>query len=179
MASCPHVWVEALSITGDALTEAPGPPALSAAGKKNKRLEGSCSGATPLTRCPARCLVAAGPDWWLSEPARPPPGRGPPFSIRSRQARAPGAPGLPVFTPQRIRREQSCRFNGCPCAESPWWWPSQNSCSSRAHEPPWACWIRHGSAAASAWRGAAPIQWEPAPEGDAETGVGIMPWRGA
>ncbi|MCT0226462.1 methionyl-tRNA formyltransferase [Synechococcus sp. CS-1328] len=82
--------------------------------------------------------------------------------------------GLPVFTPERIRREPECQAQLAALGADldvvvafgqilpP---------EVLAH-PPLGCWNGHGSLLPR-WRGAGPIQWCLL-EGDAETGVGIM-----
>lgn len=82
--------------------------------------------------------------------------------------------GLPVLTPERIRRDQDMQA-------------SLKALDVEAHvvvafgqilppevlqQPPLGCWNGHGSLLPR-WRGAAPIQWSLL-EGDQQTGVGIM-----
>ena len=82
--------------------------------------------------------------------------------------------GLPVFTPERIRREQQLQ------AELAALRPDLSVVVAFGQilppevlaVPPLGCWNGHGSLLPR-WRGAAPIQWSLI-EGDASTGVGIM-----
>jgi len=119
-------------------------------------------------------LVAAGHELVgvVSQPDRR-RGRGGALVPSPVKARA-TALGLPVVTPQRIRREPDL----------------QASLAARVADvsvvvafgqilppevlaqPPLGCWNGHGSLLPR-WRGAAPIQWSLI-EGDPETGVGIM-----
>ena len=82
--------------------------------------------------------------------------------------------GLPVFTPQRIRREPEVQ------AELAALRPDVSVVVAFGQilppevlaVPPLGCWNGHGSLLPR-WRGAAPIQWSLI-EGDTTTGVGIM-----
>ena len=82
--------------------------------------------------------------------------------------------GLPVFTPQRIRRELEMQ------AELATLKPDLSVVVAFGQilppevlaVPPLGCWNGHGSLLPR-WRGAAPIQWA-LMEGDETTGVGIM-----
>lgn len=82
--------------------------------------------------------------------------------------------GLPVFTPQRIRREVDLQAQLAALK------PDLSVVVAFGQilppevlaVPPLGCWNGHGSLLPR-WRGAAPIQWALI-EGDATTGVGIM-----
>jgi methionyl-tRNA formyltransferase len=82
--------------------------------------------------------------------------------------------GLPVFTPERIRREPDLQ------AELAALTPDLSVVVAFGQilppevlaVPPLGCWNGHGSLLPR-WRGAAPIQWALI-EGDAATGVGVM-----
>jgi methionyl-tRNA formyltransferase len=81
---------------------------------------------------------------------------------------------LPVFTPERIRREPACQAElaalGADLSVVVAFGqilPPEVLC-----QPPLGCWNAHGSLLPR-WRGAAPIQWCLL-DGDPETGVGIM-----
>lgn len=82
--------------------------------------------------------------------------------------------GLPVFTPERIRRDPETQQALAALA------PDLHVVVAFGQilpaevlaQPPLGCWNGHGSLLPR-WRGAAPIQWSLI-EGDAETGVGIM-----
>ena len=82
--------------------------------------------------------------------------------------------GLPVFTPERIRREPELQ------AELAALKPDLSVVVAFGQilppevlaVPPLGCWNGHGSLLPR-WRGAAPIQWSLI-EGDAATGVGVM-----
>lgn len=82
--------------------------------------------------------------------------------------------GLPVFTPQRIRREPELQAQLAALE------PELSVVVAFGQilppevlaVPPLGCWNGHGSLLPR-WRGAAPIQWALI-EGDATTGVGIM-----
>ena len=82
--------------------------------------------------------------------------------------------GLPVFTPERIRREPELQAQlGALGAEvSVVVAFGQILPPEVLAQPPLGCWNAHGSLLPR-WRGAAPIQWCLL-EGDRETGVGIM-----
>ena len=82
--------------------------------------------------------------------------------------------GLPVFTPERIRREPDLQAQLAALK------PDLSAVVAFGQilppevlaVPPLGCWNGHGSLLPR-WRGAAPIQWALI-EGDARTGVGIM-----
>jgi methionyl-tRNA formyltransferase len=82
--------------------------------------------------------------------------------------------GLPVFTPERIRREpdvqQQLAALGAEASVVVAF--GQILPPEVLEQPPLGCWNGHGSLLPR-WRGAAPIQWSLI-EGDSETGVGIM-----
>jgi methionyl-tRNA formyltransferase len=82
--------------------------------------------------------------------------------------------GLPVFTPERIRREPDCQAAlaalGADLSVVVAY--GQILPPQVLNQPPLGCWNAHGSLLPR-WRGAAPIQWCLL-EGDTETGVGIM-----
>ncbi len=84
------------------------------------------------------------------------------------------AMGLPVFTPERIRREADCQARlatlGADLSVVVAF--GQILPPAVLQAPPLGCWNGHGSLLPR-WRGAAPIQWALL-EGDSETGVGIM-----
>ena len=81
---------------------------------------------------------------------------------------------LPVFTPERIRREPGCQGElaalGADLSVVVAF--GQILPPEVLNQPPLGCWNAHGSLLPR-WRGAAPIQWCLL-EGDPETGVGIM-----
>jgi methionyl-tRNA formyltransferase len=81
---------------------------------------------------------------------------------------------LPVFTPERIRREPDCQIELAALAAdlSVVVAFGQILPPQVLNQPPLGCWNAHGSLLPR-WRGAAPIQWCLL-EGDPETGVGIM-----
>jgi len=82
--------------------------------------------------------------------------------------------GLPVFTPERIRRDpemqQQLAALGADASVVVAF--GQILPPEVLDQPPLGCWNGHGSLLPR-WRGAAPIQWS-LMEGDAVTGVGIM-----
>ncbi len=82
--------------------------------------------------------------------------------------------GLPVFTPQRIRRDgamqQELAQLGADLSVVVAF--GQLLPPEVLAQPPLGCWNAHGSLLPR-WRGAAPIQWALL-EGDGRTGVGIM-----
>ena len=82
--------------------------------------------------------------------------------------------GLPVFTPERIRRDDDCKAKlaalGADASVVVAF--GQILPKDVLEEPPLGCWNGHGSLLPR-WRGAGPIQWSLL-EGDQETGVGIM-----
>ena len=81
---------------------------------------------------------------------------------------------VPVFTPQRIRRDPDCQAAlahlGADLSVVVAF--GQILPPEVLDQPPLGCWNAHGSLLPR-WRGAAPIQWCLL-EGDGETGVGIM-----
>jgi methionyl-tRNA formyltransferase len=82
--------------------------------------------------------------------------------------------GLPVFTPERIRREPECQQQLADLGADVYVVVAFGQIlppEVLAH-PPLGCWNGHGSLLPR-WRGAGPIQWSLL-EGDAATGVGIM-----
>jgi methionyl-tRNA formyltransferase len=82
--------------------------------------------------------------------------------------------GLPVFTPERIRRDGDCQAElaqlGADLSVVVAF--GQILPPPVLEQPPLGCWNAHGSLLPR-WRGAAPIQWCLL-EGDTETGVGVM-----
>jgi methionyl-tRNA formyltransferase len=82
--------------------------------------------------------------------------------------------GLPVFSPERIRRETDCQAALAALGADLSVVVAYGQILPREvlSQPPLGCWNAHGSLLPR-WRGAAPIQWCLL-EGDAETGVGIM-----
>ncbi len=82
--------------------------------------------------------------------------------------------GLPVFTPEHIRREPELqgRLAALGADLSVVVAFGQLLPPEVLAQPPLGCWNGHGSLLPR-WRGAAPIQWCLI-EGDSETGVGIM-----
>ena len=82
--------------------------------------------------------------------------------------------GLPVFTPERIRRDDDCKAElaalGADASVVVAF--GQILPKDVLEQPPLGCWNGHGSLLPR-WRGAGPIQWALL-EGDQETGVGIM-----
>jgi methionyl-tRNA formyltransferase len=82
--------------------------------------------------------------------------------------------GIPVFTPERIRREPDIQAHlaalGADVSVVVAF--GQILPPEVLAQPPLGCWNGHGSLLPR-WRGAGPIQWSLL-EGDAETGVGIM-----
>jgi methionyl-tRNA formyltransferase len=82
--------------------------------------------------------------------------------------------GLPVFTPERIRRQPELQAElaalGADLSVVVAF--GQLLPPEVLAQPPLGCWNGHGSLLPR-WRGAGPIQWSLI-EGDAETGVGIM-----
>ena len=81
---------------------------------------------------------------------------------------------VPVFTPERIRRDLECQQQlanlGADLSVVVAF--GQILPPDVLAQPPLGCWNGHGSLLPR-WRGAGPIQWSLI-EGDAETGVGIM-----
>ena len=82
--------------------------------------------------------------------------------------------GVPVFTPERIKRDQDCQqqLAALEADLSVVVAFGQILPLPVLEQPPLGCWNGHGSLLPR-WRGAAPIQWSLI-EGDAETGVGVM-----
>ena len=82
--------------------------------------------------------------------------------------------GLTVFTPQRIKKDESCQkqLSELQADLSVVVAFGQILPKSVLDQPPLGCWNGHGSLLPR-WRGAGPIQWSLL-EGDAETGVGVM-----
>ncbi|MCP9927584.1 methionyl-tRNA formyltransferase [Cyanobium sp. CH-040] len=82
--------------------------------------------------------------------------------------------GVPVFTPERIRREPAIQAElaalGADASVVVAF--GQILPPEVLEQPPLGCWNGHGSLLPR-WRGAAPIQWSLI-EGDSHTGVGIM-----
>ena len=82
--------------------------------------------------------------------------------------------GLPVFTPERVRRDDDCKAKlaalGADASVVVAF--GQILPKDVLEQPPLGCWNGHGSLLPR-WRGAGPIQWSLL-EGDQETGVGIM-----
>jgi methionyl-tRNA formyltransferase len=82
--------------------------------------------------------------------------------------------GIPVFTPERIRRQPELQAElaalGADISVVVAF--GQLLPAEVLAQPPLGCWNGHGSLLPR-WRGAAPIQWSLI-DGDAETGVGIM-----
>ena len=82
--------------------------------------------------------------------------------------------GLTVFTPQRIKQDESCQEQLAELKAdlSVVVAFGQILPKSVLDQPPLGCWNGHGSLLPR-WRGAGPIQWSLL-EGDPETGVGVM-----
>ena len=82
--------------------------------------------------------------------------------------------GLPVFTPERIRREPQCQQELAALGADAYVVVAfgQILPPEVLQQPPLGCWNGHGSLLPR-WRGAGPIQWCLL-EGDPSTGVGIM-----
>ena len=82
--------------------------------------------------------------------------------------------GLPVFTPERIRREAATQAELAALGADAYVVVAfgQILPPEVLAQPPLGCWNGHGSLLPR-WRGAAPIQWSLI-EGDSHTGVGIM-----
>jgi len=82
--------------------------------------------------------------------------------------------GVPVFTPERIRREPGLQGELAALGADAYVVVAfgQILPPEVLAQPPLGCWNGHGSLLPR-WRGAAPIQWALL-EGDGQTGVGIM-----
>jgi methionyl-tRNA formyltransferase len=82
--------------------------------------------------------------------------------------------GLPVFTPERIRREPELQAELATLGADVYVVVAFGQILPQEvlDQPPLGCWNGHGSLLPR-WRGAGPIQWSLI-EGDASTGVGIM-----
>jgi methionyl-tRNA formyltransferase len=82
--------------------------------------------------------------------------------------------GIPVFTPERIRREPDCQRQLAQLGADVYVVVAfgQILPPEILQQPPLGCWNGHGSLLPR-WRGAGPIQWSLI-EGDSETGVGVM-----
>lgn len=82
--------------------------------------------------------------------------------------------GLPVFSPERIRRDGECQRQLAALGADVYVVVAfgQILPAEVLRQPRLGCWNGHGSLLPR-WRGAAPIHWALL-EGDAETGVGIM-----
>jgi methionyl-tRNA formyltransferase len=82
--------------------------------------------------------------------------------------------GIPVFCPERIRRDTDCQRQladlGADASVVVAF--GQILPQEVLDQPPYGCWNGHGSLLPR-WRGAGPIQWCLL-EGDAQTGVGVM-----
>lgn len=84
------------------------------------------------------------------------------------------AMGCPVFTPERLRRDQPLQVQLASLEAEVSVVVAYGQILPKAvlDQPPLGCWNGHGSLLPR-WRGAAPIQWA-LMAGDAVTGVGIM-----
>jgi methionyl-tRNA formyltransferase len=82
--------------------------------------------------------------------------------------------GVPVFTPERIRRDGECQDQLAALGADLSVVVAFGQILPQAvlDQPPLGCWNGHGSLLPR-WRGAGPIQWSLL-EGDPKTGVGIM-----
>ncbi len=130
---------------------------------------------TPAYAVPSlEALVAAGHELVgvVSQPDRR-RGRGKALLPSAVKARALEL-GIPVITPERIRREPDTQAALAELAAdlSVVVAFGQLLPPQVLEQPPLGCWNGHGSLLPR-WRGAAPIQWSLI-EGDRETGVGIM-----
>ena len=130
---------------------------------------------TPAYAVPSlEALVAAGHELVgvVSQPDRR-RGRGKELVASPVKARALDL-GLPVFTPERIRRDGDCQAQlaalGADLSVVVAF--GQILPPAVLDQPPLGCWNGHGSLLPR-WRGAGPIQWSLL-EGDPKTGVGIM-----
>jgi methionyl-tRNA formyltransferase len=82
--------------------------------------------------------------------------------------------GIPVLTPERIRKEPECQRQLAELGADVYVVVAfgQILPPEVLEQPPLGCWNGHGSLLPR-WRGAGPIQWSLL-EGDTETGVGVM-----
>ena len=82
--------------------------------------------------------------------------------------------GVPVFTPERIRKDLSCQEQLAALGADAYVVVAFGQILPPAilDQPPLGCWNGHGSLLPR-WRGAGPIQWSLL-EGDSQTGVGVM-----
>ena len=82
--------------------------------------------------------------------------------------------GLPVFTPEKIRRDLACQEQLARLGADAYVVVAFGQILPPAilAQPPLGCWNGHGSLLPR-WRGAGPIQWCLL-EGDSHTGVGVM-----
>ena len=82
--------------------------------------------------------------------------------------------GIPVFTPERIRRDLDCQAQLQELAADVYVVVAFGQILPAAvlAQPAYGCWNGHGSLLPR-WRGAGPIQWCLI-EGDRQTGVGVM-----
>jgi methionyl-tRNA formyltransferase len=130
---------------------------------------------TPAYAVPSlNALVEAGPHVLavVSQPDRR-RGRGrslQPSAVKQRALEL----NLPVFTPERIRREPEIQAALAQLGADLYVVVAfgQILPETVLAQPPLGCWNGHGSLLPR-WRGAAPIQWSLI-EGDEQTGVGIM-----
>ncbi len=130
---------------------------------------------TPAYAVPSlEALVAAGHELVgvVSQPDRR-RGRGKELMASPVKARALEL-ALPVFTPQRIRRDCECQAELAALGAEVSVVVAFGQILPQAvlDQPPLGCWNGHGSLLPR-WRGAGPIQWSLL-DGDAQTGVGIM-----
>ena len=130
---------------------------------------------TPTYAVPSlEALVAAGHQLVgvVTQPDRR-RGRGKELQPSSIKARALEL-GLPVFTPERIRRDEPCQQQLADLGPDVSVVVAFGQILPPAvlSQPPLGCWNAHGSLLPR-WRGAGPIQWCLL-EGDTSTGVGIM-----
>jgi len=82
--------------------------------------------------------------------------------------------GIPVFTPERIRKDLACQEQLAGLGADVYVVVAFGQILPPAvlAQPPLGCWNGHGSLLPR-WRGAGPIQWSLL-EGDSQTGVGMM-----
>ena len=82
--------------------------------------------------------------------------------------------GVPVFTPERIRKDLACQEQLAALGADAYVVVAFGQILPPAilAHPPLGCWNGHGSLLPR-WRGAGPIQWCLL-EGDSQTGVGVM-----